>query len=214
MSGCANLLPRVVKRYQTYGLNEFPTTCRIFAPPILRCGSGARVRVFFRGRNLGPFRLSIPGIHNVSNSLIAIAIGMELDIPVDLIRKGLAAFSGVERRFHLRGEKAGIMVVDDYGHHPTEVRATIAAAKQGWDRRVVVLFQPHRYSRSRDLVQEFSHAFDQADALFMTEIYAAGEQPIPGVSGAKLVDAVRAAAIPRPRLLSARKRLPIGYCRH
>ena len=121
---------------------------------------------------------------------------MELEIPIDLIRKGLAAFTGVERRFHLRGEKAGIMVIDDYGHHPTEVRATIAAAKQGWNRRVVVLFQPHRYSRSRDLIQEFAHAFDQADALFMTEIYAAGEQPIAGVSGQKLVEANQTAGHP------------------
>ena len=203
-----NLLPRVVKRYQTYGLNEFPDHVPDFrATDITLRQWGSEFRVFFRGRNLGPFRLSIPGIHNVSNSLIAIAIGMELDIPVDLIRKGLAAFSGVERRFHLRGEKSGIMVVDDYGHHPTEVRATIAAAKQGWDRRVVVLFQPHRYSRSRDLVQEFSHAFDQADALFMTEIYAAGEQPIPGVSGEKLVDAVRAAGHPSATFIERKEEI-------
>ncbi len=191
------LFPRVVKRYQTYGLHEHSGHVPDFrATDISLRQWGSEFRVFFRGKNLGPFRLAIPGIHNVSNSLIAIAIGMELEIPLDLIRKGLAAFSGVERRFHLRGEKAGVMVVDDYGHHPTEVRATIAAAKQGWDRRVVVLFQPHRYSRSRDLVQEFAHAFDQADALFMTEIYAAGEQPIPGVSGAKLVEAIRAAGHP------------------
>ena len=91
----------------------------------------------------------------MSNSLVAIAIGMELDIPTDLIRKAWQRSAASKRRFHLRGEKAGIMVVDDYGHHPTEVRATIAAAKQGWDRRVVVLFQPHRYSRSRDLMQGF-----------------------------------------------------------
>lgn len=189
-----NLFPRIVKRYQTYGLNEQPGMAPDFrATDISLKQWGSEFRAFFRGRNLGPFRLSIPGIHNVSNSLAAIAIGMELDIPVDLIRKGLAAFTGVERRFHLRGEKAGIMVVDDYGHHPTEVKATIAAAKQGWNRRVVVLFQPHRYTRSRDLIQEFAHAFDQADVLFMTEIYAAGEQPIPGVSGEKLVEAVRAA---------------------
>ena len=202
------LLPRVVKRYQTYGLNEHPDHVPDFrATDISLRQWGSEFRVFFRGRNLGPFRLAIPGIHNVSNSLVAIAIGMELDIPVDLIRKGLAAFSGVERRFHLRGEKAGIMVVDDYGHHPTEVKATIAAAKQGWDRRVVVLFQPHRYSRSRDLMQEFSHAFDQADALFMTEIYAAGEQPIPGVSGAKLVEAVKAAGHPSATFVERKETL-------
>lgn len=202
------LLPRVVKRYQTYGLHEHAGQAPDFrATDISLRQWGSEFRVFFRGRNLGPFRLAIPGIHNVCNSLIAIAIGLELDIPVDLIRKGLAAFTGVERRFHLRGEKAGIMVVDDYGHHPTEVRATIAAAKQGWDRRVVVLFQPHRYSRSRDLLQEFSHAFDQADVLFMTEIYAAGEQPIPGVSGEKLVEAVRAAGHPSATFVERKETL-------
>jgi UDP-N-acetylmuramate--alanine ligase len=203
-----NLFPRVVKRYQTYGLQDHPDQEPDFrATDISLRQWGSEFRVFFRGRNLGPFRLAIPGVHNVSNSLIAIAIGLELDIPVDLIRKGLAAFTGVERRFHLRGEKGGIMVVDDYGHHPTEVRATIAAAKQGWDRRVVVLFQPHRYSRSRDLMQDFAHAFDQADSLFMTEIYAAGEQPIPGVSGEKLVEAVRAGGHPSAFFVERRENL-------
>ena len=108
--------------------------------------------------------LAVPGRHNVSNALVAIAIGIELDVPVDLIRKALAAYTGVERRFHLRGEANGIMVVDDYGHHPTEIKATLAAAKQGWgDRRLVVLFQPHRYTRTRDLLEDFSKAFDQSD---------------------------------------------------
>jgi UDP-N-acetylmuramate--alanine ligase len=188
------LLPRVVKRYHTYGLQEQggkPVDFR--ATDISLKQWGSEFRAYFRGRNLGPFRLAIPGVHNVSNALIAIAIGMELDVPVDLIRKGLAAFTGVERRFHLRGEKAGIMVVDDYGHHPTEIRATLAAAKQGWDRRLVVLFQPHRYSRTRDLAEEFARAFDQADLLFMTDIYAAGEPPIPGISGQAVADSIRAA---------------------
>ena len=158
---------------------------------------GAEFRAQFRGRNLGPFRLAVPGRHNVSNALVAIAIGIELDVPVDLIRKALAAYTGVERRFHLRGEADGIMVVDDYGHHPTEIKATLAAAKQGWgDRRLVVLFQPHRYTRTRDLLEDFAKAFDQSDVLFLTEIYAAGEQPIPGVSGAKLAEIVRAAGHP------------------
>jgi UDP-N-acetylmuramate--alanine ligase len=188
------LLPRVVKRYHTYGLHEQAGISVDFrATEISLRQWGSEFRAHFRGRNLGPFRLAIPGMHNVSNALIAIAIGLELDVPVDLIRKGLAAFSGVERRFHLRGEKAGIMIVDDYGHHPTEIRATLAAAKQGWDRRLVVLFQPHRYSRTRDLADEFAHAFDQADLLFMTDIYAAGEQPLPGISGQGLAEAVRGA---------------------
>ncbi|MBI5777029.1 MAG: UDP-N-acetylmuramate--L-alanine ligase [Nitrospirae bacterium] len=191
------LLPRVVRRYQTYGLRENGGITPDFrATDITMKQWETEFRASFRGRSLGPFRLPAPGIHNVSNALVAIAVGMELDVPVDLIRKGLATFAGVERRFHLRGEKNGIMVVDDYGHHPTEIRATLAAAKQGWNRRLVVLFQPHRYTRTRDLAGEFAHAFEQADALFMTEIYAAGEPPIPGVSGQHLAESVRAAGHP------------------
>ncbi|HEY6083857.1 MAG TPA: cyanophycin synthetase, partial [Nitrospira sp.] len=168
----------------------------------------AEFRAFFRGRNLGPFRLAVPGVHNVSNALAAIAIGVELDVPVDLIRKALAAFTGVERRFHFRGEANGIMVVDDYGHHPTEIKATLAAAKHGWsDRRLIVLFQPHRYTRSRDLLEDFSRAFTDADHLFLTEIYAASETPIPGVSGAKLAEAIRAAGHPSVAFIERKDQL-------
>jgi UDP-N-acetylmuramate--alanine ligase len=191
------LLPRVVRRYQTYGLRtNGGVTPDFLATDITMKQWETEFRASFQGRGLGPFRLPVPGIHNVSNALAAIAVGMELDVPVDLIRKGLASFAGVERRFHLRGEKNGIMVVDDYGHHPTEIRAVLAAARQGWNRRLVVLFQPHRYSRTRDLLGEFAHAFEQVDALFMTDIYAAGEAPIPGVSGERLAEAVRAAGHP------------------
>jgi len=189
------LFPKIVKRYHTYGLHERDGLTPDFrATDISLKQWGAEFRAFFRGRNLGPFRLSVPGIHNVSNALAAIAIGVELDVPADLIRKALAAFTGVERRFHLRGEANGVMVVDDYGHHPTEIKATLAAARQGWsERRLVVLFQPHRYTRTRDLLEDFAQAFTDADQLFLTEIYAASEQPIPGVSGAKLAEAIRAA---------------------
>ena len=192
------LLPRVVKRFHTYGLREQAGS----PPPDFRATDivlkklESEFRGQFRDKHLGPFRLAIPGIHNVSNALVAIAVGMELDVPIDLIRKGLAAFTGVERRFQLRGEKGGVMVVDDYGHHPTEIRATLAAAKQGWDRRLVVLFQPHRYTRTRDLVEDFARAFDHADVLFVTEIYPAGEREIHGVSGEKLAEAIRAAGHP------------------
>lgn len=204
-----SLFPRIVKRYHTYGLNERPGVVPDFkATDIVLKQWGAEFRAHFRGKNLGPFRLAVPGIHNVSNALAAIAIGVELDVPVDLIRKGLAAFTGVERRFHLRGEANGIMVVDDYGHHPTEVKATLAAAKQGWDRRLVVLFQPHRYSRTRDLITEFTHAFDQADLLFMTDIYAAGEAPIPGVSGSALADSIKAAGHQGVTFVEKKETLP------
>lgn len=211
----ASLFPRLVKRYQTYGLRERDGVAPDFlATDIVLKQWGADFRTHFRGKNLGPFRLAVPGIHNVSNALVAIAIGMELDVPVDLIRKGLAAFTGVERRFHLRGEAGGIMVVDDYGHHPTEVKATLAAAKQGWDRRLVVLFQPHRYSRTRDCLGEFAHAFDSADVLFMTDIYPAGEQPIPGVTGAALAETVKAAGHPAVNFIEQKETLPDQVLSH
>jgi UDP-N-acetylmuramate--alanine ligase len=211
----AALFPRLVKRYHTYGLRKRDGAAPDFlATDISLKQWGADFRVHFRGKNLGPFRLTVPGIHNVSNALVAIAIGMELDIPVDLIRKGLAAFTGVERRFHLRGEAGGIMVVDDYGHHPTEVKATLAAAKQGWDRRLVVLFQPHRYSRTRDCLEEFAHAFDHADVLFMTDIYPAGEQPLPGVTGAALVETVKAAGHPAVTFIEHKEALPDQVLSH
>ncbi|MDR4467476.1 MAG: UDP-N-acetylmuramate--L-alanine ligase [Nitrospira sp.] len=204
-----NLSPLIVKRYQTYGLQERGGTSLDFqATDIVLNQWGAEFRASFRGKNLGPFRLAIPGIHNVSNALAAIAIGVELEVPVDLIRKGLAAFTGVERRFHLRGETSGIMVVDDYGHHPTEVKATLAAAKQGWNRRLVVLFQPHRYTRTRDCMGDFVHAFDDADAVFMTEVYPAGEPPIPGVSGASLADTIKSAGHPSVTFIAQKETLP------
>src|SRR5690348_6473009 len=203
------LFPKIVKRYHTYGLHEPAGAAPDFrATDIVPKQGGSEFRAFFRGRNLGPFRLAVPGIHNVSNALAAIAIGVELDVPADLIRKALAAFTGVERRFHLRGETNGIMVVDDYGHHPTEIKATLAAAKQGWpDRRLVVLFQPHRYTRTRDLLEEFSQAFRDADHVFVTEIYAASEAPIPGVSGGKLADAIRSVGRPPITFVEHKDRL-------
>jgi UDP-N-acetylmuramate--alanine ligase len=203
------LFPHIVKRYQTYGLQERDGAALDFkATDIALKQSGAEFRAYFRGTNLGPFRLAVPGIHNVSKALVAIAIGIELEVPVDLIRRGLAAFTGVERRFHLRGETGGIMVVYDFGHHPTEVKATLAAAKQGWNRRIVVLFQPHRYTRTRDCIGDFAHAFDDADAVFMTEVYPAGEQPIPGVSGVILAETVRSAGHPSVTFIEQKETLP------
>ena len=203
------LLPLVVKRYQTYGLRERPggPAPDFRASDITANQWESEFRAYHRDKNLGPFRISIPGIHNVSNALVAIAIGIELDVPVDLIRKGLASFAGVERRFQLRGEKGGVMVVDDYGHHPSEIKATLAAAKQGWQRRLVVLFQPHRYTRTRDLMEEFAQAFGQSDLLFVTDIYPAGETAIPGITGEKLAAAIRAAGHPAVRWVERKEQL-------
>jgi UDP-N-acetylmuramate--alanine ligase len=135
-------------------------------------------------------------VHNVANALAAIGVALELDVPVDLIRAGLAAFAGVERRFQIRGEKNGIVVVDDYGHHPTEIRATLAAARAAWQRRLVVVFQPHRFSRTRDLVDEFAKAFEQADRVYVMDIYPAGEAPIPGITGQTIIEHIHASGHP------------------
>ena len=187
--------PKMVKRYLTYGLNELADGVQpdVMATEVSITGRVSNFRAHFRGKKLGPFRLNLPGLHNVSNALAAVAVALELDVPVDLIRKGLASFSGVERRFHIRGEKNGIVVVDDYGHHPTEIRCTLAAAKTAWPGRLIVLFQPHRYSRTKDLAQEFAEAFEQADVVYVTDIYAAGETPIPGISGDWLAQRIQAA---------------------
>ncbi len=187
------LLPAVERRHMTYGiaaqadvtahdveLKGFRATFKVTA------ALGGQPR-----RSLGGFELTVPGWHNVSNALAAVAVGLELELSTETIRQALREFSGVERRFQLIGEAAGVMVVDDYGHHPAEIKATLAAAKNGWGRRRVVLFQPHRYSRTRDLMEEFATAFYDADLLVVTEIYAAGELPIDGVTTDRLAAALR-----------------------
>ena len=191
------MLPQVQKRYVTYGRKSSDSsTPDLCATDVAIKGRTTNFRVQFRKRTLGPFRLNIPGVHNVSNALAAIGVGLELDVPLDLIRTGVASFSGVERRFHIRGEKRGVVVVDDYGHHPTEIRVTLAAARAVWSGRLVVIFQPHRYSRTRDLLDDFANAFEQADVLYVTPIYAAGEESIEGVSGEILAERIRATGHP------------------
>jgi len=193
-----HLFPRVLKRYVTYGVNHAAGAPApdLSATDVTTREQAVEFRAHAQGKKLGPFRLKIPGIHNVSNALAAIGVALELEIPVDLIRGGLAEFSGVERRFQIRGEKAGIMVIDDYAHHPTEIRATLAAAKAAWNRRVVAVFQPHRYSRTRDLADQFAKAFEQADMVFVTDIYPAGEAPLPNISGEHLTDTIKASGHP------------------
>jgi UDP-N-acetylmuramate--alanine ligase len=148
--------------------------------------------VTFRDKNLGEFRLHVPGLHNVLNATAAIAVGVGLDIPVANIQEALENFRGVDRRFQVRGRVGGITVIDDYGHHPTEIRATLAAAKQCGYRKIHVIFQPHRYTRTRDLMDEFATAFGDADSLQVLDIYAASEQPIEGITGETLVQKISA----------------------
>jgi UDP-N-acetylmuramate--alanine ligase len=136
------------------------------------------------------FSVRMVGAHNALDALAVIAAAEEMDVPLDVVRSALAGFGGVQRRFTVRGEVNGITVVDDYGHHPAEVRATLAGARKAFGRRTVVAFQPHRYTRTHDLLSEFVSSFNDADVLFLTNIYAAGEEPIAGVSGQGLADAI------------------------
>ena len=151
----------------------------------------SRFHVHYRQEDFGEFTLHVPGAHNVLNATAAIAVGIGLDVPVDYIRTALDQFRGVDRRFQLRGRAAGISVIDDYGHHPTEIKATLAAARQCGFRKVHVIFQPHRYTRTRDLMDEFTSAFADADSLFVLDIYAASEKPIEGITGAALAEKIR-----------------------
>jgi UDP-N-acetylmuramate--alanine ligase len=183
------LLPRVEKRVVTYGLES---SADLTARHLALEGMTSRFEVIHRGAVLGPCTLRVPGRHNVLNALAAIGVGLDLEIPFVTIRKAVSEFAGVQRRFQIRGEAKGVLVVDDYGHHPTEIRATLAAAQAGFDRRVVTVFQPHRYSRTLHLRQEFLTAFNQADVLIVMDIYPAGEPAIAGVHARDLADAIRA----------------------
>jgi UDP-N-acetylmuramate--alanine ligase len=158
-------------------------------------------QVTYRGADLGEFHLHVPGLHNVLNATAAIAVGIGLDIPAAHIREALEHFRGVDRRFQLRGEVGGVAVIDDYGHHPTEIRATLAAARQCGYRKIHVIFQPHRYTRTRDLMEEFATAFSDADSLFVLDIYPASEQPIEGITGEALARRISEVAPPFSRPL-------------
>ncbi|MBI5343045.1 MAG: UDP-N-acetylmuramate--L-alanine ligase [Deltaproteobacteria bacterium] len=182
------LIPSVEKTVVTYG---FSAHADYRADGVVPEGMSNRFRVIRRGETLGEVSLKAPGRHNVSNALAAVAVAMELGIPFDRVRAGLDEYGGVVRRFQVKGEREGITVVDDYGHHPEEVRATLAAAREVWpDRRIVVGFQPHRYSRTHGLFRDFLSAFHNADLLFVFDVYSAGEEPIPGATGERLCEAI------------------------
>jgi UDP-N-acetylmuramate--alanine ligase len=184
----ADLLPRVKRRVFTYGMSPLAD----YVVRMLPAADGVRSRfeVAVGSTVLGPFALHVPGRHNVLNATAAVAIGTQLEVPATDIVQALHSFRGVDRRFHLKGAVRGVSVVDDYGHHPTEIRATLAAARESGYQRVLVIFQPHRYTRTRDLMDEFATAFDQADTVQILDIYAASEDPIPGVDARALVKAI------------------------
>jgi UDP-N-acetylmuramate--alanine ligase len=180
------LFPQIRRRMVTYGTrrgSDFQVSLGKNVPISGDARPLSQFKVTYKSQELGEFRLHVPGLHNVLNATAAIAVGIGLDIPADQIRSGLENFRGVDRRFQLRGKAAGVSVIDDYGHHPTEIRATLAAAKQCGFRKIHVIFQPHRYTRTRDLMKEFATAFGDADSLLILDIYAASEPPIEGITG-------------------------------
>ncbi len=184
------VIPEVERRRVTYGLSA---QADITANSIRYNQSfGSSFTVSRGAESLGEVALRVPGLHNIYNALAAVAIGFELEVPFEVIARALGEFTGVNRRFQFKGEEAGVLVVDDYGHHPTEVRATLAAAKMGSaGRRMVVLFQPHRYTRTKDQMDEFARSFNNADVLLVTDIYAASEEPLEGVTAEALVEAIK-----------------------
>jgi UDP-N-acetylmuramate--alanine ligase len=187
--GVQAILPQTTRRIVSYG-----TTSQAdwVATDLLRDGTGVSFAVRLRGTLLGRARLRLPGHHNVLNALAALAVAHELDVPFDRAAQALDSFVGIERRFELKGEVAGVRVVDDYGHHPAEIRATLAAARSVHEGRILVAFQPHRYTRTRDLWDDFVTAFNEADELLLCEIYAAGEDKLPHVEAGRLVEAISA----------------------
>ncbi len=182
------ILPEIKRRTITYG-----TTAQadLRATGIEAGPLGSSFHLRFHETDLGEFHLSVPGRHNVLNAMAAVLVAQELEVKPDIIRQGLATFNGVDRRFQMRGKERGITVIDDYGHHPTEIRATLAAARLCGFRRIHVLFQPHRYTRTLHLMDEFGRAFHQADSVFVLDIYAASEKPIPGVTAETLTERIR-----------------------
>ncbi len=186
------LLPRVTPRVYTYGESPDADFRLRLLPRTDDCHANFEVNT--RGLVLGPFQLHVPGRHNVLNATAAIAIGVQVGLAPDAIAAALRSFRGVDRRFQTKGVANGVTVVDDYGHHPTEIRATLQAARECGYGRVLVLFQPHRYTRTRDLAEEFATAFGDADALYVLDIYAASEQPMEGVTAAALAEQIRAAS--------------------
>ena len=183
------LIPKLTKSYLTYGLNP---QSDIRASGISKEGLNTTFDVIFKSRLAGNVTISIPGEHNILNALAAVGVGLELDIDFKYIMEGLKNPGGLKRRFEIKDERGGILFLDDYGHHPTEIIATLSAAKECWpDRRLVVVFQPHRFTRTRDLYDKFVISFNQADFLIITPLYGAGEEPIPGVDSRTLYQGIR-----------------------
>jgi len=189
-NGVQSIMPDVTRRIVTYGLSR---QADIRAENTVFKGSESRFDVIAFGENLGSVTISMPGKHNVRDALAAIAVGLEMDVPFAVIAEALGLFTPVERRFQVKGERDGITVIDDFAHHPTEILASLDGVRSGYDRRIVAVFQPHLYSRTRDFYEDFGRAFLESDVLLVTDVYPAREEPIEGVTGKLVADAAQAA---------------------
>jgi UDP-N-acetylmuramate--alanine ligase len=182
------IVPRIDRRILTYGLTPqaevrgINLTCK---------NETTEFTAIYRDQEQGRVKIHLPGVHNVKNSLAALAVGFELEIPFEKIKKALEGFTGVHRRFEIKAEVGGVLIVDDYAHHPTEIEASLTAARGGWGRRIVAVFQPHLYSRTRDFHKDFGRSFFDADILVITDVYPAREDPIPGVTGELVAESAR-----------------------
>lgn len=184
-----DIIPKLETRFTTYGIN---TDADLQAKKIFCRGPKTGFSAYHLGKRLGDVLLNLPGIHNVYNSMASMAVGLELDIPFEIIKDALETLEGVQRRLEIKGEKKGVIVLDDYGHHPTEIKSTLRAMKGSWpDRRIVVVFQPHRYSRTQALFNDFTGAFNQSDLLAVLPVYPAGEKKIEGIDGQSLYESIK-----------------------
>ncbi len=182
-----SIIPMLKRRYMTYGLSK---QADLRADSISYEGFLTRFRVIYKGYDLGEIELTLPGIHNVVNALAACGVAIELDVPFRTIQEALKNFSGIHRRLEIKYD-GDIKLIDDYGHHPTEIKATLSAIRRMWKDRIIVAFQPHRYTRTQGLMEQFATSFNEADILILTEIYAASEDPIEGISGSNLAEKIR-----------------------
>ena len=200
-----DIMPKIKKKIVTYGLNG---QADLQAVDIVHRQNKSRFMVLLGNKELGEVELQIPGNHNIQNALGAIAVGLELNVPFDKIKTGVEKFTGVFRRWEVKAEIGGITVVDDYAHHPTEIKATLSGTKAGWRRRVVCVFQPHLYSRTRDFYEDFGRAFFNADVLVVTDVYPAREEPIQGVTGELIVNAAKSFGHKNVHYVPDKKRVP------
>lgn len=183
-----SIIPAIERKIISYG---FSSQADIQARDFTFSEFSSQATLYAYGRKLGRLKLNVPGKHNILNAMAATAVGLDLDLPARTILRALEEYSGTDRRFELKATVGNIMIIEDYAHHPTEIRVTLEAAQTGWDRRLVVVFQPHRYTRLARLLPEFATSFNQADVLLVTEIYAAGEDPVEGVCGRVLFEAIQ-----------------------